>query len=489
MMSALPGLNQPVKTAFSWSSLFQLIASALAAFLLIGLAVIAVISGIITLNTPSGISGGSVNVNPTQSFMVAASLIFAGLLVLPSVWYSWKQIAHPGSEPVSRPEWKGFGLLLTAVVLILVVGALFLGNWASKNTTTAWIFLPPLNILATGLPALWLVYIGTHGLLPTSPKRKWGVFASGLVLGPFIILILELLLLVVVGILAFLWLMLDPNFSSQVNGLLPLLQNGSPDINTILRFMSPFLLKPAVIFLGFAFISVLVPLIEETLKPIGVWFLGGQKITPAMGFGYGVISGAGFGLFENLGNTSGGAAAWTQLALSRIPTLLIHCFTAGLVGWALASAWTERRYLRLGVAFICAILIHGLWNGMALLSIASSLSDEGLISISPFIQLLSKSSVVVIVALGVLVLVLFIGFNAVLRHTTQAPSAPPSGSIPPQTIQADSSPSGSAGETLLPELDINSSIPSSAENPQFSENDPSHQLSGDNPPTITGNNP
>ncbi len=489
MMSISPGINQPVKTAFSWSALFQLIASVLAAFVLFGGAVLIALSGIILLRAPSGGTSLSGNIDPTQSFMLAASLAFAGALVLPSAWYSWKSISQPLIQPVARHERKLFGLILTFVVLVLVVGALFLGNWASKDTRIAWIFLPPLNILASGLPALWLVYIGTHGLLPHSPKRKWGVFASGLVLGPFIILILELLLLVVVGVLAYLWLMLDPSISGQASGLLSRIQNAYPDINAILDIVAPFLLKPGIIFLGFSFISLLVPIIEEFFKPIGVWFLAGQKITPAMGFGYGVISGAGFGLFENLGNTSAGGAGWVELVVSRIPTLLIHSFTVGLVGWGLASAWTQRRYLRLAIAFVGAVLIHGLWNGMAILTSVSSLHDEGVISIPNGIYLLGKYSVVGIVILGVLVLVLFIGFNAVLRRSLPVMIAPPSVDFHPLEPQSDASQANPTGETSLPPSDFEASPPLPGENSQSPESDPNHQVPGENPPTNTGNTP
>ena len=125
------------------------------------------------------------------------------------------------------------------------------------------------------------------------------------------------------------------------------MQNGVPDTQSIINHLLPLVLNPVVIFLGFATISVLVPIIEESFKPLGVWFLSGQKITPAQGFGFGVLSGAAFGLFENLGNTSGAGTGWALLTTSRISTLLLHSFTAGLVGWALASAWTQRRFLRL----------------------------------------------------------------------------------------------------------------------------------------------
>ena len=114
--------------------------------------------------------------------------------------------------------------------------------------------------------------------------------------------------------LPFVWIMLNPSLSNQLNSLIFRLQNGVPDTQTIINTFLPFLLNPVVIFLGFATISVLVPIIEETFKPLGVWFLAGQKITPAQGFGFGVLSGAAFGLFENLGNTSSGGTDWALLA-------------------------------------------------------------------------------------------------------------------------------------------------------------------------------
>jgi hypothetical protein len=335
-----------------------------------------------------------------------------------------------------------------------------------------------------------LIYIGTHGLLPSSPKRKWGVFASGLVLGPFIILILELLLLIGMGIFAILWIMLDPSLSNQLDGLSFRLQNAAPDLQAILNILLPFLVNPGVLFIGLAFISVLVPVVEETLKPIGVWFLAGQKITPAQGFGYGVISGAGFGLFENLGNTSGGGETWAILAASRVTTLLLHCFTAGLVGWALASAWSQRRYLRLGVAFTVAVLVHGLWNGMAVLSAASSLQGVANISIPASLQQLGAFASVGIVALGILVLVLYIGFNAVLRRNSLTMPPPPPGDGQTPILPGYDPQSASVVESPLPTSENNISLPlTPGDNPPSPESSPQPLSAGENPPVTQETKP
>jgi len=411
-MSTSETSNLTSTSPFNWKSLFQLVLSALAALLLLGVAALVAVTSVLQyFNQGSGSS------DLTQSFMVAASLAFAGVLVLPSAWYAWKNLAYPGPEPKPRPEPKGFGTILTLLVLVVVPGALWLGNWVSQYNQLAWFVLPILNIIANGLPAFWLVYIGIRGLNPGSPRRQWGVFASGLVLSPAIILVLEALALIGYGVLAILWSVFNPSITSQLQVLLLRLQSTSPNQEAILQILLPFLLRPGILFAAFAFISVIVPIIEEAFKPIGVWFLAGQKLTPAQGFAFGVLCGAGFGLFENLGNTSGGSEAWAILASARITTLLLHCLTTGMVGWALASAWNQKRYLRLGVTYAFAVVLHGLWNGMAVLSSISSLEGQVDIAIPTNLQQIGNLSSIIVIALLAFNLILYISFNAVLRNS------------------------------------------------------------------------
>jgi hypothetical protein len=418
-MTNLPVPNKPVNLPLHWPALLQLVLSLLAAFILFGVAAIIGLSAAFQYST-----GSATTADIIQPFMVAASLAFAGLLVLPSAWYAWRHIASPDKPPVRYAERRGFVWLLTIVVALLEIGILWLGNWVSHNDQVAWFLLPPLNIIATGLPAAWVIYIGTRGLIGGAPRRLWGTFAAGLVLGPFIILVLELVMLALVGLIAILWVMLNPSLANQLYGLAIQLQGSSPNWNDLIRELVPFILNPGIIFLVFTFISVLVPLLEEALKPIGVWFLAGQKLNPAQGFGYGILSGAGFGLFENLGNTSGGATDWALLASTRISTLLLHCFTAGLLGWALVSAWGERRYLRLGMVYALAVIVHGLWNGMALLSAASSLPSVTNINLPASLPQIGTLSSWGIVAMGLVVFLVYIGMNANLRHQSAKAMVP-----------------------------------------------------------------
>ena len=442
-MTASGSINLPPTSQFNWRSLFQLVLSALAALLLLGVAALVALTGIAQY-----FNQGSSSANLTQSLMVAASLAFAGILILPSAWYAWKNLAYPGPDPEPRPEPKWFGFFLTLLVLVLVPGALWLGNWISQYEKLAWFALPILNIIVNGLPAFWLVYIGIRGLNPGSPRRQWGVFAVGLVVSPTIILIVEFLALLGYGILAILLTVINPGITNQLQQLIIRLESVSPNQEAILRLLLPYLLRPGIMFAAFAFISVIVPIIEEALKPLGVWILAGQRLTPAQGFAFGVLCGAGFGLFENLGNTSGASEAWALLASTRISTILLHCLTTGMVGWALASAWSQKRYLRLGATYAFAVLLHGSWNGMAVLSSISSLQGQVDVDIPTNLQQIGNFASIGIIVMLIFNLILYISFNTLLRKRSNTDTSLTSGE--PANLYGDGSASTDRLESNSP---------------------------------------
>jgi RsiW-degrading membrane proteinase PrsW (M82 family) len=413
--------------------------------------------------------------------MIAASLAFAGVLVLPSVWFAWKHLSAPEQERSLRQEVRGFGLILTLIVMVVVPGSLWIGNLVSQKEQLTWFLLPLLNITVNGLSALWLVYVAIRGLTPGKSRHVWGIFSSGLVLSPIIVLTLELLALAGFGLLVFLWAMQNPGVTSQLQGLFFRLQHASPNPDVVLRILSPYLFQPGMVFIAFSFISVIVPIIEEVLKPIGVWFLARQNLNPAQGFVYGVLCGVGFGLFENLGNTSVGGEAWAILASTRISTLLLHCLTTGMVGWALASAWSEKRYLRLATVYVVAVLLHGVWNGMAVLTALTSLEDLTYIDIPAGVPQVGNYAAIGVAAMGVFNLFLYFGFNTFLRRSRystilQQPSAGETSNLP-----VTGSYPFDQGESTPPNSGI-SKFFSSAET-GLSTGDQPHIPDNDHPPT------
>jgi len=127
------------------------------------------------------------------------------------------------------------------------------------------------------------------------------------------------------------------------------------------------LLSPAIVIPTLLTLTLPVPLIEEAFKTLVIGIAGRWiRPRPARAFLWGVASGAGFALVENLfSGAMGDIHAWPVGALARLATTVMHCFSAGLVGWGWAHLWNRRRPLRLLGAYACAAGIHALWNGAA----------------------------------------------------------------------------------------------------------------------------
>jgi hypothetical protein len=176
----------------------------------------------------------------------------------------------------------------------------------------------------------------------------------------------------VVGIL---YVSSQPALADEMTNLAFRLRYAANNQEALLRILQPYLTRPEIMTSIFAYIAIFVPLIEETIKPIGVWFLMKRKLAPVDGFVAGLLSGAGYALFENI-LLSSSDSQWASLVLARIGTGAVHIFTASLVGWALSSAWSQGRYLRLGLSFALAVLIHSAWNGLTLATMGLGIISE-----------------------------------------------------------------------------------------------------------------
>ncbi len=120
-------------------------------------------------------------------FLMAMTSVIGGLLMLPSAYYAlWRLIDRPAvdSQAILRRlhlQWWILALPLVVLVGHFVASTPKLPGWACR-------FLHP---LAIGIPTVWLLYFAIRRLPLGSSQRMWGVFDSGLTLGPFLIFILE----------------------------------------------------------------------------------------------------------------------------------------------------------------------------------------------------------------------------------------------------------------------------------------------------------
>ena len=307
------------------------------------------------------------------------------------------------------------------LILLLLPPVVALGHWVSGYSNLAWIALPPLHVIAAGLPILGLLLLGLRGLSPGSPQRAWGIFGSGLVLGPALSLVVEAAALAILAMLGFTYLARDPILIEKIMALSEQLSTSPEAADAILELLEPYLLQPGTLYLGLIFGAVFVPLIEELFKPIGVWLRVGRNPTAAHGFAAGLISGAGYALFENFALAGGSGEGWGVIVLARMGTSLIHILTAGLTGWALALAWREGRYIRLGVTYLAAVSIHALWNGLVIMSLAPEFASAGVSFPDIVLNIGSAAPVGFVVLIGGSFVLLLMS-NATLRRAITPPA-------------------------------------------------------------------
>jgi len=411
-----------------WPSIGQFALAVLAIVLLWSGAAALAIWGMIALVSHSPDIG-----DPLPMFLMVSSAIVASLFVLPSAYYALCRIidqpALDSQAWLRRLHLQWWILALPVIILV--------GHFVAIHPKIAWLGLPILHPLAIGIPTVWLLYFAIRRLPLGSSQRMWGVFDSGLTLGPFLIFILESLVGLAFLVVFVIYLYTQPGMIEKIMHFSSQLQQGqSPE--RLIEDLRPIMVQPAVIFGLLLFTAVAVPLIEEALKPIGVWLLFGRKLTPAAGFAAGALSGAGYALIESLALSSNGEE-WSTLVLARTGTSVVHILTAAMTGWALVLAWQKRRYLQLLLVYLCAVTIHGLWNGLTLMYSFNLLSSlPGSSWMSKIVHTIGFSAPFALILLAMGCFVTLMMMNRLLQRASfgkeMAPASPGNDQEPGESV-------------------------------------------------------
>jgi hypothetical protein len=297
-----------------------------------------------------------------QSTVFFAALSFEGLiLVIASVISFMKFLNKPAADtPVSLS-------FSNSQILVGIIGsglALWIGSQIQDVDSLNWIILPFLTIPAVALPIWTILGMGTRNTSPNSSWRTWGVFGISMTLVPFILIVLEIFIALGVFIVILAYVVAQPDLMAELQRLSTQFIYIDPESSEALELLAPFLTRPGTIMTVLIYFSILIPLVEELFKPLGVWMLAGKLNTSSQGFVFGALSGAGYALVETI-NVSGQVGEWGSLLFTRIGTGLLHITTSAIMGAAIVMAWRERRYLRLLGTYLLAVLLHGLWNAAA----------------------------------------------------------------------------------------------------------------------------
>lgn len=356
-----------------WLTLGQFAFSGLALLAFLSLALLFAVSALFGIGQGSG-------VDALQLWMRASGVFLAAVLVIPSVGLALlRLLRQPISISLLPWGWmvgKGSLLLLAACVVIWAL-AWWAGTWVLRQAAVAWVLAPVLYLLVGALPILGVLLLGSRGLAGGSGQRRWGIFSTALAGSTLVILVLEILALLAIVVLVSIAIASRPDWAAAFSRLAQSLSNSQLTPEALTSILQPYLNSPWLIALVLAYTSLLVPLIEELLKPLPVWLLLGKRLSPAEGFVAGLVSGAGFAFFESMSMlTAVDASSWLGLTAGRAGTDLLHITTAGLMGWALATTWQDRRYARPVLVYAGVVVLHGLWNIFSLSMGLSPSSSE-----------------------------------------------------------------------------------------------------------------
>jgi hypothetical protein len=348
-----------------WQTILALVLSALGMALSLFEAISVIVVGLL----PSNPDSANIITTMPAGFLVW-SFILSALLLLPVFLLSIYRLqgkAIPKWLDMSRP---GIGKAALFVILAWPVVTL-LGWWIEGATQTSGYLIGYINIFVTGLPVLWIYTISQWKISSGTQARKWRIFGFSFMVMPTVIILAEVIALLgiaaIVGLVYLYRSSIDPSLAQEFQSIVTQVSLQG-DMDAIILLLKPYLLRPTVIFLIFAIFSGVIPVIEETLKPMALWALAGKELHPRDGFVGGLITGAAFALMENLMFFSSVMSAdeWLIGATTRATTGVLHMLGSGLVGWGLVKAWQEGKWAALGRNLILAITFHGLWNGLAL---------------------------------------------------------------------------------------------------------------------------
>jgi RsiW-degrading membrane proteinase PrsW (M82 family) len=298
---------------------------------------------------------------------VGVSMAVLGLGVGSSLaWAGYEGTRGRASRPF-RPRGIWFGGCLAGSALALVVGQAII-----SFNLLAPITFPLFHVLGLTLPAIAILVligrgVGSRTSAPTQ-RQVIGQLALGALGTVSISFILEMVVALIGLVVVVSTIALTPGGGEQLAELQTMLadpiQLQDPQI------LARWLLKPEI-FLAIAIILVvIVPLVEEGAKSIGVPLLAlpmREKPTPAQGWVWGVAVGTGFAIAEGLFNGATSLTFWAGVALLRVGATAMHATTAGLTGLGWTRTLASRRPWPLLGGYLASVTLHSLWNGLTVL--------------------------------------------------------------------------------------------------------------------------
>jgi len=391
--AGFPACPTPAQT--DWASLLMGLFLLVNALGLVGIAPVLALLGLSAISTLG--EGDALTL-----LMLAAGTFALGLLLTLGAYLNARKFFNR-SEPRFGLQGLTPGILLVTLFTAWVI-SLALGRGLSASPTFSLFLLPLVNVAAILLPITIVLVITLKGLPMPSPRRALSIFGVSAALAPALSIFFELFAFIGFGLLFVLYASSTPGLEVPFWSLMDELQSETGSMDFIAQQATTLLLSPGAAILLLGLLALAVPVIEEVFKVFLLWFYAGRMPSPVEGFVAGALCGAAFALAENIGFASAGAEDWLLNILTRAAAVLPHTFNSGLVGWGLVAAWQKRSYLRLGLAYVAAVLVHGAWNALSVTLALNAISGVAA-GVSPLIETPLPAAI----TWGLLILGIFLG--------------------------------------------------------------------------------
>ncbi len=327
----------------------------------------ALLVGVTTLST--AFTGNGVPARQTIIMIVAA---VEGLILLVATVISIQKFLQ--KESADKDSSFSISVLQIVASLVVIGAAIWVGDLFSENINLNWAVLPIVTIPAVILPIFIILGLGIRKL-PLGPRwQSWNVFGVGMTLTPFLLVFVEVFAFILILVFVIVYVVSQPSLILEMERLTRQMNGLDPQSAAARELLLPWITRPAVLVLAMIYVSLMVPLVEELFKPLGVWLFSRRLTSRAQGFALGALSGAAYALIETLG-VSPQTTGWADLLLTRIGTDILHVTTSALMGAAIVNAIQGRKYLQLLGTYILSVSLHGLWNALAILFTFSALAD------------------------------------------------------------------------------------------------------------------
>jgi hypothetical protein len=226
----------------------------------LALLVAALIGSVTLIKT---MNGGQIEVR--QMTLIAVAL-FEALLLLGAAYVSLlKVLRKPAADAESFFTIKGWQI---AACLALAAMAIWMGSLILENAPVNWLLLPLLTLPAVFLPIVVLFGLGSRGISLGPRWRAWNVLGISMTLVPLLTLILEAMAILFVLGLVVVYISSQPALLAQVERLSTQIYTIGQDPEALLQLVAPLLLRPGIMVISLVFFSVLVPMMEELVKPL-----------------------------------------------------------------------------------------------------------------------------------------------------------------------------------------------------------------------------